>query len=483
MRAILLPLLLGLSASPFSLHADDVANANTNAGRAWQAGDHHVHSEWSVDWDRGTTPLTPLRGGDSPYSRTRNARQASANGLAWMVHTDHGGPGHSMLDRDQAWPALQDARRAVPALIQYYGMEFDVPAAEHASLIIAPGPAERAQLFAIERDYSRGEPLPPQQRDEESQMLDALEYMRGLSPLPLVFVNHPSRTATGIGAWGEVTPRELRAWHDAAPRVLVGMEGAPGHQAAPEHRGLYCHAEAPTMGGFDQMTAQVGGVWDAMLAEGRRFWITATSDSHVNLRDGGRDFDPGQYSKTYVWARRDPDDILDGLREGRMFAVTGDLVDALQLNVSAAGASATIGGTLRLPDATPLRLLLKLRQPSTPNGAGLRPALQHVDVIVGEPAADGTPRMQVRRFEAGDFQRDGAWLALAWELPALPRGGFVRVRGSSTAEATPLPDIAGEDPWQDLWFYSNPVFIEIEDETGGPVGAASAATAGSRGRG
>lgn len=460
MRKTLWPLLLGLSASPCPSIADDAQPA-----RAWQPGDHHVHSEWSVDWDRTTHPPTPLRGGDSPYSRTRNALQAAAYGLTWMVHTDHGGPGHSTVNRDQAWPALQQARRAVPGLIQFHGMEFDVPAAEHASLVIAPGPEERDQLFRIERDYSRAEPLPPERsRDEEHQMLDALAHLQGLAPLPLMFVNHPSRTATGIGAWGEVTPRELRAWHDAAPRVLVGMEGAPGHQGARGERGLYRNAGAPTLGGFDQMTAQVGGVWDAMLAEGRRFWITATSDSHHNVRDGGRDFDPGQYSKTYVWARHEAGNILDGLRNGRMFAVTGDLIDAMELTVSPVAdpaRAAGLGGTATLPAGAPMQVSLKLRQPSRANANGQHPVLDHVEVIVGEPGG-GAPRMRVQRYAATELRRDAGWLALNVQLAAPARGGFVRVRGSNTAEIAPQADTADEDPWQDLWFYSNPVFVEVE---------------------
>jgi len=39
-------------------------------------------------------------------------------------------------------------------------------------------------------------------------------------------------------------------------------------------------------------------------------------------------------------------------------------------------------------------------------------------------------------------------------------GGFVRARGSNTGVPTPLADLKGEDPWQDLWFHSNPVFID-----------------------
>ncbi|WP_353901506.1 hypothetical protein ABUL04_10295 [Micromonospora harpali] len=33
---------------------------------------------------------------------------------------------------------------------------------------------------------------------------------------------------------------------------------------------------------------------------GRRWWITAISDSHVHWTRGGSDFWPGEYSKTYV---------------------------------------------------------------------------------------------------------------------------------------------------------------------------------------
>lgn len=459
-RPMPLRFLFALLALPALAHGNE---ADADAGRDWLAGDHHVHSEWSVDWDRSTSPPTPIRGGDSPYTRSRNARQALAHGLAWMVHTDHGGPGHSAVTREHAWPALEQARRDVPALIQFNGMEFDVPAAEHASLIIAPGPEERDQLTAMERDYSRNEPLEPDARDDERQMLDALAYMRGLPSPPLVFVNHPSRTATGIGQWGEVEPRELRAWHDAAPGVLVGMEGAPGHQAASAHRGLYRHAAAPTFGGFDQMTAQVGGVWDAMLAEGRRFWITATSDSHVNRRDGGRDFDPGEYSKTYVWARREAGDILDGLRAGRMFAVTGDLIDALELRVHVSGdarRSAAMGGTLAASPGETVRVELRVRPPARPNFNGQRPPLHHVELIAGSPGDDGRPRMRSKRFGPGEWTTDGAWLSVAWELPVPAEGVFVRARGTSTAEAAPQADVPGEDPWQDLWFYSNPVFIE-----------------------
>lgn len=436
------------------------ANGSTDAGRQWLAGDHHVHSEWSVDWDRSTTPPTPVRGGDSSYSRSRNAAQARAFGLRWMVHTDHGGPGHSAVTRDHAYPALLQARADVPEVIQFNGMEFDVPAGEHASLIIAPGPQERDQLITAERDFSRSEPLQGS-RDTEQQMRATLAYLRELSPAPLMIINHPSRSATGAGHWGEVTPGELRDWHAAAPKVLVGMEGAPGHQAIRTERGLYRNAGAATMGGYDQMTAQVGGIWDQMLADGIRFWITANSDSHVNLRDGGRDYDPGEYSKTYAWARPDAEDILDAMRHGRMFTVTGDLIDALELRVTGGEVSGVLGDTVTLPATQAMQIEVRVRQPTRANGNGQQPALKRIELIVGGRAEDGALQMQRRGFDAATWTREGDWTVARWSLPVPSHGGFVRVRGNNTGAVEALMDEPGEDPWNDLWFYSNPVFFNV----------------------
>ena len=90
-----------------------------------------------------------------------------------------------------------------------------------------------------------------------------------------------------------------------------------------------------TMGGFDQMPAKVGGLWDSMLGEGRHWWITSTSDSHVNWRDGGSDFWPGEYSKTYVKSQKNYGDIMEDLRNGHVFVTTGELIPELDIKVQA----------------------------------------------------------------------------------------------------------------------------------------------------
>src|SRR5262245_63804493 len=78
--------------------------------QSWLAGDHHVHSEWSVDWNDSTNPPTPIKGADGRYSISLNAQNARRYGLSWMVSTDHGGPNHSKVNRDLAYPEVLAAR-------------------------------------------------------------------------------------------------------------------------------------------------------------------------------------------------------------------------------------------------------------------------------------------------------------------------------------------------------------------------------------
>ncbi len=455
------------------------------AKRRWLAGDHHVHSWFSVGWAPsadGTSAPSPIKAGDASNPIPTNATMGLNHGLSWMVSTDHGGPNHSKINRDQAYPELLRSRREHPGLIHFFGMELDVPGAEHASLILPRTRGERDDLFGIESRFNRREPWPADPaRNSEALMLDALKHMGSIEAPPVVIANHPSRTATAVGAYGLVSPGELRNWNDTAPHVAVGMEGAPGHQAAslntkkaadPDDAFRGSYHRAPTMGGFDQMTARLGGFWDSMLGEGRNWWVTSTSDSHRHYTEGGNDFWPGEYSKTYVKAVRTYDDVLDGLRHGRVFVTLGDLVSELDVMVQPAsgGARAEIGGRLRVPRGSDVTVVIRLRDPAGANFGGRTPDVRRVDLIRGEitgaatdRSADRNPSTRIEaRFGPGQWARDGERISIAYTLRNVTQSTYVRVRGTNGTELEPEPDVAGEDPWTDLWFYANPVFIEVE---------------------
>jgi hypothetical protein len=81
--------------------------------REWLAGDSHIHSHWSADYDATKTPPEPILGVDGRYATPINAHRARVYGLSWMVTTDHGGPNHSKLNLTRAYAELQVSRQII----------------------------------------------------------------------------------------------------------------------------------------------------------------------------------------------------------------------------------------------------------------------------------------------------------------------------------------------------------------------------------
>jgi hypothetical protein len=465
--------------------------------RAWLAGDSHIHSHWSPGYDRTVTPPVAIQGRDALYPTPLNARMAQSFGLSWMVTTDHGGPNHAKLNLTHAYAELQQSRELVPDVLQFYGMELNMPAMDHHTLIIPRADFEASALYDLEQRFDANEafPVDPARRTEAARIA-ALTYMSSLPRLPLVFANHPSRSAKGLGMFGQDEPWEIRGNIDVAPQVYRGMEGGPGHQAGSLSQGVasvtaldagdgnvekplpvgvrggYRNPGAHTLGGFDQMAAVVGGLWDSLLGEGRHFWIVATSDSHVHYSEPtrrGSDFWPGEFHKTYVHARKTYDDVIDGLRQGRMFAVAGDLITVLDVEAASGSRRARAGETLHATAGAPVTVTIRLRDPDALNHGGLNPRVMRVDLITGEvrgrlidrhAALNETTRVTAR-FASPDWTRKGDEIEIVTTIPAVRRNMYLRVRGTNGGDLEPQMDVPGENPWTDLWFYSNPIFISV----------------------
>ncbi|WP_246309505.1 hypothetical protein [Paenibacillus alginolyticus] len=78
-------------------------------------------------------------------------------------------------------------------------------------------------------------------------------------------LNHPSRKTV-------YTISDIRDFNNIAPDVVFGLEGMPGNQMEPDRGGLnLSNPKNRTHGGSDYMIAKLGGTWDALLGEGRRF--------------------------------------------------------------------------------------------------------------------------------------------------------------------------------------------------------------------
>jgi hypothetical protein len=322
----------------------------------------------------------------------------------------------------------------------------------------------------------------------------------------------------------------VRNWRDADPTVAIGFEGAPGHQAAgipaPNGRGgargFYDNSPSAasfpgyplesyrTWGGFDWMTATVGGLWDSLLAEGKAWWITVNSDSHVNYLDqsergpggtfevdgryhhpvytgrintGAGDFWPGFYGRTNVGARAfSYKAVMDGLRDGRVWVDHGRLIKGLDMRVRVAGDKAPgsgtpLGGVLRVRRGTATELTLEIDLQDVPNWAQFVPALRRVDVIAGTvtgPVADrdsftAPDARVVTSFEVSPGARK---FTVRYPLGRLDKPFYLRVRGTDGNRTQPglmgaaidpygpKLDVVGDaDPWGDLWFYTNPIWV------------------------
>ncbi|MEC5386744.1 hypothetical protein VVD49_13500 [Uliginosibacterium sp. H3] len=146
----------------------------------------------------------------------------------------------------------------------------------------------------------------------------------------------------------------LRNFNNAAPTVAFGFETQPGHGASANRgeyqpnrnnfggtAGLVDSVGGTTYGGTGVYGSVVGGVWDAMLGEGRNYWFLASSDWHnrgsfgPDDRRSTQDFYPGEYQRNYTMVRSStgakltPQQIVDGMRTGNNFVSSGQLIDRL----------------------------------------------------------------------------------------------------------------------------------------------------------
>jgi hypothetical protein len=477
----------------------------------WLAGDHHIHTQYSSD---------------GMYRPGDHVRHASAYGLDWMVVTDHGNVNHAKIGVEKVNPQIRQAREDYKDLLVFQGLEWNIPSAEHGTVFVHPGANEVAVLKEFENTFDGsvvGAVNPG--AVTEALAIAGVKFLgeqvtRRRVQDALFLANHPARN-------GIDSPHEIRGWRDADPRIAVGFEGAPGHQAAGfakpngpgEGRGFYGNAPTArsfpgyplesyrTWGGFDWMTSTVGGLWDSLLAEGKTWWISANSDSHVvyeetakrpdntdfnangfhsdpvygqpvNLTAG--DFWPGFYSRTHVGARNfSYASVMDGLRAGRVWVDHGGLISGLDVQVRLKGTpfAVTLGGSLTLRRGQRAELVIKIKTAGTPNWANFVPTLARVDVIRGEvtgPVADrdsfkAPDTRVVKSFEVG---KQSGTVSFTYDLGPVDKPFYVRLRGTDgnrTAPghlgaaidpAGPAIDVIGDaDPWKDLWFYANPIWV------------------------
>ncbi len=184
--------------------------------------------------------------------------------------------------------------------------------------------------------------------------VESLKWMSAFNPQQSYYVPAHLERAGPFNPDGNngVNIESLRDFNNAAPQIAFGFESQPGHGAS-DNRGEYRpnrntiagvkvdSVGGTTWGGTGVYAGQVGGVWDALLGEGRNWFFYASSDWHnrgtfgSDDRRSTQDFYPGEYQRTHTMVHRGhdakyrPQMIVDGLRTGNSWSDSGQLIDRL----------------------------------------------------------------------------------------------------------------------------------------------------------
>jgi len=498
----------------------------------WMCGDLHQHTTYSD--------------GDNPI-RTVNSMNHRL-GLDWWANADHGGgftkdgygpilsrdfdtgryarywddrriypPGNILGDVSRShghrkmwrWQSIREhsfadmlaARSIYKKRVLIQGLEWNVPGHEHASVAILTGqfgPSPNARALAAfeymfddnDRDKSGGR-AQGWTKSRLTGHAKAMEAARWLQ------ANHP-----GAGWLIPVHPEHENLWRiedfrdlsNAAPSYAFGFEGISGNQKTARIGYSNLKVGHGTYGGAGIFTAQIGGLWDALLGEGRAWWLFTNSDFHSTKAA----FWPGEYGKSWTFvADQDGDgsysaqEIVAALRAGTSFVVLGDLINGLDFRASTAAGEATMGQTLRARKGETVRITIRFKSPAV-NRNGDAVAVHHIDLISGtitgrirpsDPAykISSNPTTRIKAtFDGGDWTVDSeGWLTVGYNLKNVRESAYIRLRGTNLPPGTlfetddkgnPILDyeavsnlgIDGEtEAWRDLWFYSNPIFIKV----------------------
>lgn len=295
----------------------------------------------------------------------------------------------------------------------------------------------------------------------------------------------------------------FRDYNNAGPTVSFGFEG-PGHQAEGT-RGSYSTSAVGggTYGGRGIYVAQIGNLWDSLLAEGRNWFFFGSSDYHQRGifgptdRYSTADFWPGEYDRNYI-PNKSPfraQSVVDGLRSGNAFDVFGDLIGPdFEFTACANDTCKTMGETLVVHPGDTVKVKIELVLPAHNNSpysfnnpilaqVGVKqplntPRLDHVDIIKGDvtgvvapgtagyakpvnlsPATPWNPQTPppplttaaalYNSFDRTNWEARGSRREISFTIRDVQKAFFIRARGTNLppgvpnatdSKGNPLPD-------------------------------------------
>lgn len=515
--------------------------AKNNEEGKWMSGEYHTHTTQSKDSGEKITTTEHIL--DVAFKEADFTSESWSQAATWelptqttdadgaafdyLVLANHLRPSFRNPDgktQDLAfYQGLQQEINKVKALQEegkyedkliFSGFEWDMLGLDHAAVgIIAPNEEQMIEgIKEFEYRYSK-ETKDTYFTNEEIEKygkrynenikentFHAIGWLKENYPDSYVLINHPARKN---GGESELKIEDIRRMNDIAPNIVFGFEGILGNQMSNDGRG----ESKEVYGGADGMLAEVGGMWDALLGEGRRFFTFANSDFHFKVRKdptGGSysGYWPGEYSRNYTWVEGNTmKDLADGLRSGKSFAVTGDLIDALDFRAKGKSEEVEMGDTLKVQKGEEVTLTVRFKSPEVNNYQTLfgtdtdttnEVAVDHIDLISGEVTGKISANSEaytndknettkvIQTFTSEDWITDEeGYNTLTFTVKA-DKDRYYRLRGTNLEVSVegqtdemgnPLRDEMKERPsadsindhnYSDLWFYGNPIFVDVQ---------------------
>lgn len=140
-------------------------------GYVWLAGDHHIHTQYS---------------NDAMYPVATQVQRAATYGLSWMTVTDHGNVPFATYSVPSLVADIAAARKTHGGkILVFTGLEWNIPAGEHTTLMLAPG---RNEARLLQEFVTRYDARVNGTRDgtpaNEAVAIEALKFLKNAVATP-----------------------------------------------------------------------------------------------------------------------------------------------------------------------------------------------------------------------------------------------------------------------------------------------------------
>lgn len=280
----------------------------------WLSGDPHCHYR--------LVGLDQLAARAAPY-------------LDFMGITSHG----HMSEPFHAQPAfIEKLQNQYPSLILINGVQWEAPLGDSVT-ILAPGVTKSMPL--LDELLNRFDTRIAGIEENQANFIQGLRFLSdhpidSIPPAVIIQHQHGERT---------YTTEQITTALDVGAALVGFCVSSAKRQSSPGEGILHPWA------------AQIDNLADALYNQGRHIAMTAESDFHNSEPGnwGQTEFWPGEYRRTCLYCPEKTEaGIFAGLRSGACYAVVGNLVDNLNLTVTANNETAMLGEQLDVPSGLPI---------------------------------------------------------------------------------------------------------------------------------